>query len=157
MLLALFLAGILFLLRQRKKKANGIKIPDTSLPPPNNPANMNRKLILNAELAGSDPDSKSQIHEFPSNVDVKAPLEMCAQAVEIDPWGRKWPPPPHGAVEIGASKGETHEVYEMDAGEVAIEMSGIGNGRRRSRGGRDRKSTRLNSSHKTVSRMPSSA
>jgi len=58
---------------------------------------------------------------------------MCGQAVELDPWGMKWPPVAE-AVEIGPSK--IHEVYEMDAGEVAIEMSGIGNGRRRSRGGR---------------------
>jgi hypothetical protein len=65
---------------------------------------------------------------------------MCGhdnEIVELDPYGRKWPPTAD-AVEIGHSGKRRiyEEIYEMDAGEVAIEMSGVGNGRRRSRGGR---------------------
>lgn len=55
------------------------------------------------------------------------------EILELDHYGRKWPPT-HEAVEIGGSGKDM--IYELDAGEVAIEMSGVGSGRRRSRGGR---------------------
>ena len=58
---------------------------------------------------------------------------LGTEILEIDPYGRKWPPSPNAVEADSLTK---HEVYEMDAGEVAIEMSGVGNGRRRSRGGR---------------------
>jgi len=130
-LLALALVALLIILR-RRRKAKGHKLADTT--PTSNP---NPQSIIKAELDASPPDQK---HEVDANPDLKYPSEMCGhdnEIVELDPYGRKWPPTAD-AVEIGHSgKRRIHEeIYEMDAGEVAIEMSGVGNGRRRSRGGR---------------------
>lgn len=130
-LLALALVILLIILR-RRRKAKGHKLADTTAP-----SNANPQPIIKAELDASPPNQK---HEVDANPDLKYPSEMCGhdnEIVELDPYGRKWPPTAD-AVEIGHSgKRRIHEeIYEMDAGEVAIEMSGVGNGRRRSRGGR---------------------
>jgi hypothetical protein len=88
--------------------------------------------MFKAELDAQSPEHKSDLHEVDAGGDSKFPSEMAGhEIVELDPYGRKWPPSPQ-AVEIGGNE----EIYELDAGEVAIEMSGVGNGRRRSRGGR---------------------
>jgi hypothetical protein len=130
-LLILALIIILMMLR-RKRKAKGHKLSDQAGPP-----NANRQSIIKAELDASSPDQK---HEVDANPDLKYPSEIGGhdnEIVELDPYGRKWPPTAD-AVEMGPSgKRRIHEeIYEMDAGEVAIEMSGVGNGRRKSRGGR---------------------
>lgn len=128
-LLALILVFLLVILR-RKHKARGLKLADEAAP-----TNANRQSIIKAELDASSPEQK---HEVDANPDLKYPSEMSGHEIlEIDPYGRKWPPTEE-AVEIGTSGKRRihHEIYEMDAGEVAIEMSGVGNGRRRSRGGR---------------------
>jgi len=135
--LILAFSALMLILRQRRRKANGIKLSE--LEPPSN-TNVNRASILKAELDGSSVNLTSplhsNIHEVSGNSDLKSPFPSASHAVEIDSYGRKWPAPP-SAVEIGESKNMMMqgEIYEMDAGEVAIEMSGIGSGRRRSRGG----------------------
>jgi hypothetical protein len=121
----LIIALILLSILHRRKKAKGQKLAEST---PTTAPNINPE----AELDAHSPEHKADLHEFSG--DAKLPSEMLGNEIlEIDPYGRKWPPSPNA---IEADSAAKHEIYEMDAGEVAIEMSGVGNGRRRSRGGR---------------------
>lgn len=125
----LIIALILLSILHRRKKAKGQKLTDST--PPTGP-NTNPSPNPEAELDSHSPEHKADLHEFSG--DAKLPSEMLGNEIlELDPYGRKWPPSAN-AVEIDSET--QREIYEMDAGEVAIEMSGVGNGRRRSRGGR---------------------
>jgi hypothetical protein len=125
----LVVALILLSILHRRQKAKRQKLPDSnSLTAPS----INPDLNSEAELDAHSPENKADLHEFSG--DAKFPSEMQGNEIlELDPYGRKWPPSPN-AVEIDSLAKQ--EIYEMDAGEVAIEMSGVGSGRRRSRGGR---------------------
>ena len=124
----LIIALILLSILHRRKKAKGQKLAESTAPNINPDPNTNPE----AELDAHSPEHKADLHEFSG--DAKFPSEMLGNEIlEIDPYGRKWPPSPNA---IEADSAPKHEIYEMDAGEVAIEMSGVGNGRRRSRGGR---------------------
>jgi hypothetical protein len=121
----LIIALILLSILHRRKKAKGQKLTEST---PTTAPNTNPE----AELDAHSPEHKADLHEFSG--DAKFPSEMLGNEIlEIDPYGRKWPPSPNA---VEADSLVKQEVYEMDAGEVAIEMSGVGNGRRRSRGGR---------------------
>lgn len=128
----LIFALILLSILHRRKKAKGQKLTEstpTTAPTTNPDPNPNLEEV---ELDAHSPEHKADLHEFSG--DAKFPSEMLGNEIlELDPYGRKWPPSPN-AVEIDSLAKQ--EIYEMDAGEVAIEMSGVGNGRRRSRGGR---------------------
>jgi hypothetical protein len=99
---------LFFILRRKRAKAANSTSPDDA--------------ILKPELDGDCVDHKPAlpltVHEVDANQAGK--FLPGQQAVEIDPYGQKWPPPPN-AVEIGHS-GRTSPIYEMAADEVAVEM-----------------------------------
>lgn len=122
---------ILCIVLRRRRKAKGIKLAENTAPT----TNANDETIIKAELDAQD--HKAGMHENTYEVEGDNDRKWMAEVagheneiVEIDPHGRKWPPPSE-AVEIGPS-GRTSPIYEMAAEEVAIEMSSVGNARRRS-------------------------